>query len=71
LFEQGQGLIAIADFVAEIVGDAAVGVDGVEVRAQSFGQKPGGDVEVFVVRFGQMLAPGAASASVGATAGMR
>ncbi len=49
----------VADFVAQIVGDAAVGIDGMKVRPQRLGQKPRGDVEVFVVRLGQLPALGA------------
>ncbi len=47
--EQSQRLLAVPHFVAEIVGDAAVGVDAVKVRAQALGQKPRGHVEIFVV----------------------
>jgi hypothetical protein len=71
LLEQCQRLLAIANLVAEVVRDAAIGIDGVEVRAKLFGQKPTGYVEVFVVRLGQMLAPGASLSQRGATAGMR
>ena len=57
--EQRQRLRGVANFVAQIVGDAAVGVDGMKVRTQRLGQKPRGDVEILVVRLGQPLAPGA------------
>ncbi len=57
--EQRKGLRGVAHFVAQIVGDAAVGVDGVKMRTQRLGQKPRGHVEVLVVRLGQLLAPGA------------
>jgi hypothetical protein len=59
LIEQRQRLRAVADLIAQIVRDAAVGIDGMKVRAQRLGQKPRSHVEVFVVRLGQMLAPGA------------
>jgi len=58
LIEKGQRCGGGADFVAKIVRNAAVGVDGVEVRAQGLGEKPGGDVEVFVVGFGEVPTPG-------------
>ncbi len=57
--EESQRLLCIADFVAEIVGNPAVGIDSMEVRAEALGQKPGCDVEVLVVCFGEVLAPGA------------
>ena len=56
--EQRKGLLGVAHFVTQIVGDAAIGVDGMKMRAQIPGQKPRGDVEVFIVRLGQLLAPG-------------
>ena len=49
-FERGGG---VADFVAQIVGDAAVGVDVEEMLAQAAGKKPAGDGEVFVVGAGE------------------
>jgi hypothetical protein len=51
--KQRQCLRRRAHLVAQIVGDAAVGVDGVKVRTQRLGQKPRGYMEVFVVRLGQ------------------
>ena len=57
--EKRQSRGVVADFVAQIVGDAAVGVDGMKVRPQRLGQEPRGDVEVFVVRLGQVAAVGA------------
>ena len=54
--EQGQGGRGVADFVAQIVGDAAVGVDVEEILAQVFGQKPGGDGKILVVGAGQVAA---------------
>ena len=38
--EQSQRLRRVAHFVAQIVGDAAVGVDRVKMRPQRLGQKP-------------------------------
>ena len=40
------------DFVAEVVGPAAVGVEVVEMLVEIFGEKPGDDVKVFVVMGG-------------------
>jgi len=37
LVEEREGLLSIPCFVAQVVRDAAIGVDGVEVRAQFFG----------------------------------
>ena len=59
LVEQGQGGRRITDFVAEIVGDAAIGVDVEEILTEMFGQKPGGDGEIFVVGAGEVAAVGA------------
>jgi len=56
--EEGEGLRGVANFVAEIIRDAAIGVDGVEVGSEALGQEPGGDVEILVVSFGEVLAPG-------------
>ena len=49
-FERGGG---VSDFVAEIVGDAAVGVDVEEMLAQAAGKEPAGDGEIFVMRAGE------------------
>ena len=38
--KQRRGLRRSTHLVAQIVGDAAVGIDGVKVRTQSLGQKP-------------------------------
>ncbi len=38
--EQRQRLRGVADFVAKIVGDAAVGIDGMKMGAQGLGKKP-------------------------------
>ena len=54
--EQCQRRGGVADFVAEIVGDAAVGVDVEEILTQMFGQEPGGNGKVFVVRAGELAA---------------
>ena len=52
--EKRESLGFVGDLIAEIVGDAAIRVDGIEVRLQIRGQEPCGDVEVFVVRLGQV-----------------
>ncbi len=39
------------------------------MRAQAFGQEPGGDVEIFVVRLGEALAPGAGFLERGSVVG--
>jgi hypothetical protein len=49
-----QRRVAVGDLVAEVVGDAAEGVDALKVGADAFGKKEGGDVEVLVVRGGEM-----------------
>ena len=46
-FEGGGG---VSDFVAEIVRDAAVGVDVEEMLAQAAGQEPASDGEILVMR---------------------
>jgi hypothetical protein len=46
-FEGGGG---VSDFVAEIVRDAAVGVDVEEMLAQAAGQEPTSDGEIFIMR---------------------
>ncbi len=52
LIEQGERCRGIADFITEIVGDSAIGVNVQEVLTQLLGQKPGRDGEVFVMRAG-------------------
>ena len=69
--EKRQSRGAVGNLVAKIVGDAAVGVDGVEVRTQRPGQKPCCDVEVFVVRLGQPAAIGAGLVKRRRNSGMR
>src|ERR1019366_9412838 len=53
LIEQGQRLLWIAYFVAQIVRYPAVGINIVEMLMQMFGQKPGHDREIFVMRVRQ------------------
>ena len=48
--------LRVARLVAQIVGDAAIGVDCVEMGAQFLGKKPRGHVEVLVVGLRQPLA---------------
>jgi hypothetical protein len=52
-FEQTECRGGVGYFIAEVVGDAAKGVDALEVRADAFRQKEGGDVKVFIVRGGE------------------
>jgi hypothetical protein len=59
LIEEFERCGGVADFVAEIVRDAAVGVYVEEMLAQAAREKPGGDGEIFVVRAGEMSAVGA------------
>ncbi len=47
--EQGQGARSAAGLIRQIVGPAAVGVDGVEMTDQGTRQQDRGDGEVFVV----------------------
>ena len=53
LVEKFEGCGGVADFVAEIVGDTAVGVDIEKMLAQALRKKPAGDREILVVRAGQ------------------
>ncbi len=53
LVHQRQRLLGVAYFVAHIVGDSAVGINIVEVLMQMFGQEPGHDGEVLVMRMRQ------------------
>src|SRR5688572_14440293 len=55
--EKVERVLLVGDLIAEIVGDATVSVDAVEMRAQALGQKPGGDGKILVVRPRQALAP--------------
>jgi hypothetical protein len=52
LIEEFEGCSGIADFVAEIVRNAAVSVNVEEMLAQVAWQEPRGDREVFVVGAG-------------------
>ena len=56
LIKQCQGGSGVTDFVAQIVGDAAVSVNVQKILAQVFGQEPGGDRKVFVMRTGELAA---------------
>ena len=53
LVQQLERAGGIGNFVAQIVGPAAVGVDIVEMLVQARGQQPGDHVEIFVVMRGQ------------------
>ncbi len=67
--EETKGGGGVGYFVAEIVGDAAVGVDALEVGADFCWEEEGGYVEVFVVSGGEMTAPGAGFGEGGAVFG--
>ena len=54
LVEQRQGASGIADFVAKIVGDAAIGIDVQEILTKLLGEEPGGNGKVFVMRAGEL-----------------
>ena len=56
--EQEKRSLSVAGFVSEVVGDAAVGINVVEMLAQALGKKPGGDGEIFVMRAGEAFAVG-------------
>src|SRR5690606_10756430 len=49
-FERPDG---VADFVAQVVGPSAEGVDALERRAMLAGREPGDDAEVLVMRGGE------------------
>ena len=51
--EQLEGAGGFGNFVAEIVGPAAIGVDVVEMLVQLGGEQPGSYVEIFVVVGGE------------------
>ena len=70
LVQQRQRLLLVADLVAQIVGDAAVGIDVVEVLVQMLGQKPRDDREIFVMRMASRAQYCCASTSEGACSGM-
>ena len=54
--EQGERRGGIADFVAEIVGNTAVGVEVEEILTEMLGKKPGGYRKIFIVRAGKLAA---------------
>src|SRR5579872_1333671 len=56
--QQRQRLRGVADFIAEIIRNAAIGVDIVEMLMQMLRQKPRHYRKVFVVTLGQALAVG-------------
>jgi hypothetical protein len=51
--EEFEGAIRVGDFIAEIIGPAAIGVDVVEMLVEFFGKEPGDNVEIFVVMGGK------------------
>ena len=70
LVEEFEGGGGVADFVAEVVGDAAVGVDVEEMLAQAAGKKPAGDGEILVVGAGEAGAVFAGFSERGRDGGM-
>src|SRR5258708_26466604 len=56
--EQTQGNGWVGNFVPQVVGDPAVGVDALEVRPDFPRQEKGCDVEVLIVRGRKLVAPG-------------
>src|SRR5260370_9051396 len=56
LVEQSQRVASVSDFVTQIIGDAAVGVDIAEVLAQAARKKPGGDGKILVMAARQTAA---------------
>src|ERR1019366_4989711 len=56
LIEQGERCSRFSNFVAEVVGDAAIGVDVQEILTEFPGQKPGRHGKVFVMRAGELAA---------------
>src|ERR1700730_9772728 len=56
LVEQSQRGPSVSDFVTQIIGDAAVGVDIAEVLAQAARKKPGGDGKILVMAARQTAA---------------
>ena len=51
--EQIEAARVFVDFIGQIVGPAAVGIDRVKMRPQSPRQEPAGDVKILVVRVGK------------------
>src|SRR5579859_4544565 len=51
--EEFEGAGRVRNFVAEVVGPAAVGVDIIEMLMKLFRQKPGDDFEIFVMMRGE------------------
>src|SRR5947209_6120927 len=56
LVEQLEGELRVSGLVAKIIGNAAVGIDAVEMWTEALGEKPRCYVEVFIVRGGQPFA---------------
>ena len=54
--EQGEGCGGIADFVTEVVRDAAIGIDVQEILAQGLRKEPCGYGKIFVVGAGELAA---------------
>src|SRR5258708_107269 len=54
LAEQGQRLLGISYFIAQIVGNAAVGIYVEKVLAQPLGQEPCGDRKILVMALGEL-----------------
>src|SRR5216683_3632281 len=56
LVEQKERYLAIAGFITEVVGDAAIGIDIEEMLSQPLRQKPSCDRKIFVVGPGEAFA---------------
>ncbi len=48
-----EGALFLGNFVAEIVGPAAISIEIVEMLVQILGEQPGDDIEIFVVVSGE------------------
>src|SRR5260370_23022419 len=55
LVEQKERYLAIAGFITEVVGDAAIGIDIEEMLSQPLRQKPSCDRKIFIMRARQPL----------------
>jgi len=65
LLEELEGFGAVGDFVAEVIGDAAEGVDVAEILAEVLGEEDGDDAEVFIVGVGEGAGVGFGGGEIG------
>jgi hypothetical protein len=56
LVEESKRCRRVADFITEIIGDAAISVNVQEVLAELFREEPGGDGKIFVMRSRELAA---------------